>query len=172
MSERTFDTVLTETFGERAPEVRAEYPPAEHGSAALAWAAIVTDRMWACPQYTTSRGLAGRTRVFQYEFADPNPPPMSPAPPKMPLGAQHASDLWSFFDLMGYSPYFTPAQQRLSDQMIDYWAAFAATGDPNRAGGPDWPRFDGHRPYVQSLAPDAITRVDLAAAHHCGFWAE
>jgi para-nitrobenzyl esterase len=170
MSEQTFDTVLDETFGASADEVRSEYPIAAHGSAALTWTAIVTDRMWACPQYTTSQGLAARTRVHQYEFADPTPPPLTPAPPTMPLGAQHASDLWSFFDLGGYQPQFTPAQQRLSDQMIDYWTAFAATGDPNRAGGPDWPRFSQHRPHVQSLAPDTITGVDLATEHHCTFW--
>lgn len=171
MSDQTFAQVLTETFGAKADTVRAEYPTAAYGSAALTWAAIVTDRMWACPQYTTARGLAARTTVHQYEFADPAPPPLSPAPPTMPLGAQHASDLWDFFDLGGYRPDFTPAQQRLSDQMIDYWTAFAATGDPNRAGGPAWPRFSRHLPYVQSLAPDHITRVDLATEHHCGFWA-
>jgi para-nitrobenzyl esterase len=171
MSQQTFDEVLDETFGPSAGEVRSEYPTATYGSAALTWAAIVTDRMWACPQYTTSRGLAARTQVHQYEFADPTPPPLSPAPPTMPLGAQHASDLWSFFDLGGYRPPFTPAQQRLSDQMIDYWTAFATTGDPGRAGGPDWPRFSQHRPYVQSLAPDDITGVDLATEHHCTFWA-
>jgi para-nitrobenzyl esterase len=171
MSGQTFDEVLGETFGAHADEVAAEYPAAEYGSAALTWAAIVTDRMWACTQYTTSRGLAARTRVHQYEFADPAPPPLSPAPPTMPLGAQHASDLWSFFDLGGYRPPFTPAQQRLSNQMIDYWSAFAATGDPARADGPDWPRFSPHRPYVQSLAPDAVTGVDLATEHHCAFWA-
>jgi para-nitrobenzyl esterase len=170
MSDQTFDEVLPETFGANADEVRAEYPVATYGSAALTWAAIVTDRMWACPQYETSRGLAATTSVHQYEFADPAPPPLSPAPPTMPLGTQHASDLWSFFDLGGYQPPFTPAQQRLSDQMIDYWAAFATSGDPDRAGGPDWPSFSAHRPYVQSLAPDDIARVDLATEHHCGFW--
>ncbi|HEX6355357.1 carboxylesterase/lipase family protein [Actinophytocola sp.] len=114
MSEQTFDEVLDETFGTSAGEVRSTYPTREYGSAALTWAAIVTDRMWTCPQYTTSGGLAARTTVHQYEFADPAPPPLSPAPPTMPLGAQHASDLWSFFDLGGYQPPFTPAQQRLS----------------------------------------------------------
>jgi para-nitrobenzyl esterase len=171
MSGQTYDAVVAETFGARAPEVRAEYPPATHGSAALAWAAVVTDRMWACTQYATSRGLAAGTPVYQYEFADPAPPPLSPTPPAMPLGAQHASDLWSFFDLGGRPPRFTPAQQRLSDHMIDYWAAFMVTGDPARAEGPDWPQFTPRAPYVQSLAPDAITRVDFATEHHCGFWA-
>lgn len=172
MSQQTFDQVVEETFGAAAGDVRAEYPVDAYGTAALTWAAIVTDRMWACPQYETSLGLAARTRVHQYEFADPEPPPLSPVPPTMPLGAQHASDLWSFFDLGGYQPRFTPAQQRLSDQMIDYWAAFAATGDPDRAGGPGWPGFTRRLPYVQSLAPDAVSRVDVAAEHHCAFWAK
>src|SRR5262245_7931803 len=100
MSQQTFDQVVGETFGADADAVRAEYEGS--GSAALTWASIVTDRMWACPQYDTSRGLAARTTVHQYEFADPAPPPLSPAPPTMPLGAQHASDLWSFFNLGGY----------------------------------------------------------------------
>jgi para-nitrobenzyl esterase len=171
MGEETFTAVMAETFGADADAVRAEYPTDAYGSAALTWSAIVTDRMWACPQYETSRDLSTRTLVHQYEFADPAPPPLSPAPPAMPLGAQHASDLWSFFDLGGHPPRFTPAQQRLSDQMIGYWAAFAATGDPGRAAGPDWPRFTRHRPHVQSLAPDDITGTDLATDHHCGFWA-
>ncbi|HEX6355356.1 hypothetical protein [Actinophytocola sp.] len=55
--------------------------------------------------------------------------------------------------------------------MIDYWAAFATTGDPNHADAPDWPSFSLRRPYVQSLAPDNITDVDLATEHHCAFWA-
>jgi para-nitrobenzyl esterase len=167
MSGPTFDEVVEETFGADAAAVRAEYPVDPPGSAAMTWAAIVTDRMWACPQYETSLGLAARSTVHHYEFADPAPPPLSPAPPAMPLGAQHASDLWSFFDLGGYRPGFTPAQQRLSDRMIDYWAAFARSGDPDRA----WPRLTRHRPHVWSLAPDAITSVDLVTEHHCSFWA-
>jgi para-nitrobenzyl esterase len=166
MSEETLARVLPETFGADAAAVRAEYP----GPAAQAWAAIVTDRMWACPQYETSQGLARRNPVFQYEFADPAPPPLSPLPPTMPLGTPHASDLWSFFDLGGATPPFTPAQERLSDQMIDYWTAFMATGDPDRAAGPRWPGF-ARNGYVQSLAPGDIAPVDLAAEHHCGFWA-
>ncbi|MFD9698369.1 carboxylesterase/lipase family protein [Lentzea sp. NPDC059081] len=166
MSEATYETVLAETFGDRAAEVRAEYPRERYGSAALTWAAIVTDRMWACTQYETSRGLAARTDVHQYEFADPSPPALSPVPPAMPLGAQHASDLWDFFDLGGTTPKFSPAQQRLSDRMIASWSAFARGGDPG------WPRFTAERPHVRSLAPDAIGPVDLAVEHHCGFWAQ
>ncbi|TWD81233.1 para-nitrobenzyl esterase [Kribbella amoyensis] len=173
MSEATYDAVMTETFGPNRAKIEAEYPRKAYGSAALTWAAITTDRKWACTQYETSRGLARWVPVFQYEFADPNPPLLSPLPPKMPMGAQHASELWSLFGLLGVTPKFTPEQQRLSEQMIDYWASFAATGDPGHADGPRWPRFRaiGH-PYVQELAPgaDGIRPVDLARQDHCRFW--
>ncbi|MEU3643105.1 carboxylesterase family protein [Lentzea sp. NPDC034063] len=155
----TFETVLAETFGDQAAAVRAVYSPEKYGSAALAWAALVTDKMWSCTQLKTDRGLSAKTRVYAYEFADPTPPKLSPLPPTMPLGAQHASDLWDFFDLGGRAPKFTPEQQRLSERMIDHWAAFATHGDPG------WPRFNGRD--AVSFAPDAIGQVDLAATHHC-----
>ncbi|WP_245574046.1 carboxylesterase/lipase family protein [Amycolatopsis nigrescens] len=181
MSEQTFDAVMTETFGEDEAKVRARYPRQAYGSAALAWAAITTDRKWACTQYATSRELARYVPVHQYEFADPEPPALSPLPPTMPMGAQHASELWSLFDLGGMPAKFTPEQQRLSEQMIDYWTRFAATGDPGRAPGPRWPAFGpsdsdapNEVPYVQGLAPgrDGIGPVDLAQRHQCGFWSE
>ncbi|RZS39103.1 para-nitrobenzyl esterase [Herbihabitans rhizosphaerae] len=175
MSQQTFDAVMATTFGKDEAAVRAEYPRQAYGSAALAWAAITTDRKWACTQFATSRRLARHVPVHQYEFADPQPPALSPLPPTMPMGAQHASELWSLFDLGGMPAAFTPEQRRLSEQMIDYWTGFAATGDPARAPGPRWLTFspDAEVPYVQGLAPgrDGVGPVDLAERHKCGFWA-
>ncbi|GAA3547874.1 carboxylesterase family protein [Amycolatopsis ultiminotia] len=171
ITDRTYDAVLSETFGADRPKVEAEYPRSAYGSAAEAWAAIVTDRKWLCTQYDSSRRLARHTSVHQYEFADPAPPPMWAEPPAMPMGSYHSSDQWSLFDLGGIAPPFTPDQQHLAEQIIDYLSAFAATGNP----GPGWPAFrDGDEPpYTQTLAPGSggIHPVDLAAEHHCGFWA-
>lgn len=162
IGEQTYDEVLTTAFGPDRPLVEAVYPRSAYGSAAEAWAAITTDRKWACPQYDTSRKLARHTSVHQYEFADPAPPPMSPEPPAMPMGAYHTSELWSLFDLYGIPAPLNPAQRRLSERMIDYWTAFARTGDPG------WPGFRAGN--AQQLAPDRIGPVDLAAEHHCDFW--
>ncbi|MBB4688732.1 carboxylesterase/lipase family protein [Amycolatopsis jiangsuensis] len=176
MTEQTYQAVMSETFGTDRAAVEAEYPRAAYDSAALAWAALTTDRKWACTQYRTAGDLARRVPVYQYEFADPAPPLLSPLPPKMPMGAQHASDLWSLFDLQGRAPEFTPEQQRLSDRMIGYWAGFAASGVPRAPDAPSWSRFrpGAHPPYVQALAPGAggIHPVDLATQDHCRFWAE
>ncbi|MCY4600453.1 MAG: carboxylesterase family protein [Acidobacteria bacterium] len=37
---------------------------------------------------------------------------------------------------------WTETDRRVSDTMIDYWTQFAATGNPNRDGLPEWPEFD------------------------------
>ncbi|CAM3807008.1 carboxylesterase/lipase family protein [Occultella aeris] len=170
MSEQTYQEVMTETFGDDRAAVEEVYPRSQYESGAAAWAAIATDSKWASGQYETSMALSRFVPVHQYEFSDPAPPFSSPAP--MTMGAYHTSDLWSFFGLSGQEPIFTAAQRQLSDQMIDYWAAFVATGDPGTAAGPAWPRFDGaaRTPYVQSLAPGAIGAVDVAAEHHLWFW--
>lgn len=178
LSDASLDEVMRETFGADEQVVREEYPRSSYDSAAETWGAITTDPQWSCQQYETSVGLAERVPVYQYEFADPNPPALGPTPPGVELGAQHASDLWSLFDLNGYPPDFTRHQQKLSERMIDYWTNFAADGDPNGRDLPAWPRFDPEQgedgaPYTQSLAPgpDGIGPVDLAVDHHCGFWA-
>ena len=31
---------------------------------------------------------------------------------------------------------------KLSAAMVSYWTQFAATGDPNRGGLPEWPAYD------------------------------
>jgi para-nitrobenzyl esterase len=41
-----------------------------------------------------------------------------------------------------YTP--TAAETTLSNEMMDYWARFAATGDPNGAGATTWLRYDAN----------------------------
>lgn len=172
MSEETYRTVLKETFGDEAGKVSKRYPLQNYPTPAHAWAAIVTDDSWSCTQYRVSQELAQHVPVHHYEFADPAPPPVGPEP-EIPTGAQHASELWSFFDPGGVAPPFTADQEKLSEQMIDYWTSFAASGDPNGKGGVPWPRMrPGQSAGTQQLAPGdgEIRQIDFAEAHQCSFW--
>jgi para-nitrobenzyl esterase len=171
-TEEQYQSLLVDAFGDRAARVAATYPSAAHGSPALAWGAVLTDRVWACPQLTDERQLARRTPVYAYEFADRQAPTgYFEFPPDLPPGAFHAADLAYVFDVAGFEAEFTPEQERLADQMIRYWTRFAATGDPNGHGSPSWERFRGAK--AQSLAPGdgGIRPVNLDAEHKCRFWA-
>ena len=66
------------------------------------------------------------------------------------LGACHALELPFVFGTLrnpGLDKFAGsgPQANRLSEQMMDAWLAFARTGDPNTEGGPQWPTYDGSR---------------------------
>lgn len=166
---------LAETFGPNADAVARQYPLDRYGgSAPLAYSATVTDADFACVDARIASDLARHAPVYAYGFNDPRPPtpdPLRTLP--FPIGASHSLELRYLFDVGGAPP-FTPAQQVLSDQMIDYWAAFIRTGAPNGDGLPEWPEAgDGTTAGNRlSLKPDDITVVnDFDRIHQCQFWA-
>jgi para-nitrobenzyl esterase len=161
-------------FGERqAARVLARYPLADYPSPSLALATVWTDYTWGCPALATDRLLAAQVPTWAFEFADAHAPWFRDAPlPGFPTGAFHAAELQYLFSGAYASGQLSPAQQRLSDEMVGAWTRFAHTGDPNGEGTTAWPRFRGARGQVQSLAPGpgGIHPVDLGREHRCGFW--
>lgn len=128
--------------------------------------AVIGDADFACPTARTGGLLAAQVPVWRYEFADEDAPPLTSGTPPFPLGAPHASELPYLFDLGGRPRDLTAAQHRLADTMIDYWAGFAGTADPNGPSSPHWSRQT-----VLSLAPDHIVSTRTAQSrHHCTLW--
>ena len=169
----SYRRLMAETFGTEAPAVSARYPLSRYdGSAGLAYAAAVTDGVFACPIDTMAAGLAQRSPVYVYEFNDrhaPVPDPLRRTP--FAAGAGHALELRYLFD-MGGAPPLDAAQRGLSDQMIDYWSSFVRTGSPEVEGQPGWPVFDPTQPARISLQPEgSVLSTDFAMRHQCDFWA-
>ncbi len=167
-----YPDLLADTFGPQAVTVGARYPLERYGgSAALAYSAAVTDGVFACVAGRMADQLSAVNAVYAYEFADPKPPtpePMRTLP--FPVGASHSLELRYLFDVGGAPP-LDPAQQRLSDQMIDYWTSFVRTGAPDADGAPEWPEVSGGGPWM-SLRPDGPRVVtDFDQEHQCEFWA-
>ena len=165
-----YRALLTRAFGDGADAVAAAYPAGTRP--AQAWAAVVGDRAYTCPNQDSARVLARHTRTYAYEFADATAPLIFHVDPAFPLGAYHGSDVPYLWDSTTTPFRLDPAQQALSERMLDYLGRFAATGDPNQPAAPHWPAVhpSATAPLVQRLAPGTVGPVRTADAHHCALW--
>jgi para-nitrobenzyl esterase len=159
---------LASVFGDGA-SVASHYPLASFGGdASRAYAAAVTDSGFSCAAQDVATALAARAPVWAYEFEDPTSPAAATIHAPFPLGAAHTFELPYLFRLDGQQGQsgpvgpLTPAQQRLSDQMIGKWTGFVRSGTP-----PDWPRFGAVQTFQAAGA--AVTK-SFAADHRCAFW--
>ncbi|ONI81218.1 carboxylesterase type B [Actinosynnema sp. ALI-1.44] len=166
--------LLKTAYGDdKAAKIEAAYPASAYESPRVAYGAVLTDGAWACNQLADDRLLARKTATYTYEFADRTAPvgffgPLFP--PGFPPGAFHSSEVAYLFDVPPFE--LNADQQKLAKQMVGYWTRFAATGNPNGRGLPEWPayRYSDRAVTAQSLAPNAIKQVDVSTEHNCGFW--
>ncbi|MGH2616038.1 MAG: carboxylesterase family protein, partial [Thermomicrobiales bacterium] len=140
-----YQELLIDAFGDDAKEIGRVYASTGYDLPALAWAAVITDNAWICPTLDAAHLLAKHVPVYAYEFADANALLFFPAS-GFPMGAFHGSELTYLFDILDWDPELTAEQERLANQMIQYWANFARAGDPNGPGLPDWTRFQNTDP--------------------------
>ena len=133
--------------------MRPTAAPADH------FAAFETDRVFRVPAVRLADAQSAHAPVYGYEFAWPSPARRGA------LGACHAVELPFVFgtlDAPGMAAFSGsgPDAERLSEVVIDTWAAFARRGDPSHAAIPPWPRHDpATRP---TMIFDREPRLDLA----------
>lgn len=157
LSAADYSRLVREAFPERAAEIERAYPISAYASPKQAWAAVLTDRVWARATFRQNTLYAAKAPVYAFEFADRGASTDPSFPPEL-HGANHSSDIDYLFPDVGFTK-----DRGLSDHMIKSWTDFA------RSGSPGWPSFSEGQ-YVQSLAPGAIGRVDYAAEHKLAFW--
>ena len=170
-TEEEYRSLIVSLFSDRADEVLAEYPTAGYDSPALALATVHSDwggQIGACPVLRTAEAASAHQPVYVYEFAEDS----GQAPGGFPLGAYHGLDVPYTWTLNGYNPYppLNAEQSQLSATMIDYWASFAHTGDPNGPGRPHWPEYAAAGTVVE-LSTAGIAPTPFAEDHRCDFWA-
>jgi para-nitrobenzyl esterase len=177
VTEANYQAVIASTLGvsaDVAAVVATQYPLSAYPSPAVAFSAVGTDALHACPALKLDRWASNFVPTYAYEFNDDNAPQRYLPPVSFPYGAAHASEIQYLFDLP-HAPIagtLTAQQQRLATSMRRYWAHFAARGFPSSPSEPRWPRFESHSQQMLSLIPSQPqVETDFAAEHHCAFWA-
>jgi para-nitrobenzyl esterase len=177
VTEANYQAAIASTLGVSAAVaavVATQYPLSAYPSPAVAFSAVGTDAIFACPALKLDELASKFVPTFAYEFNDENAPQRFLPPVSFPYGAAHASEIQYLFDLptAPIAGPLTAQQEKLAASMRRYWAHFAARGFPSRPSEPLWPRFNSHSRRMLSLVPpQPQVQTNFAAAHHCAFWA-
>jgi para-nitrobenzyl esterase len=165
-------------YGDKAQLVLAEYPLSGFSSASSALGSVMSDfrpdnGLNNCIYLQTAKLAARYVWVYEYEFADPNPPPVMPDP-GFEMGAVHSAELPYQFPHFSNTrkldgPDLSSGAQTLSDQMLEYWTSFAATGVPHARAARVWTPFKAGS-HVLRLDQGRVDYFDATEAHHCAFW--
>jgi para-nitrobenzyl esterase len=167
-----YQKVFTDTFGAVSGSIEQQYPLGQYANSALAYSAAMTDGVFACRAGQMEAEQAPNSPVYGYEFNDRQAPaPESLETVPFPVGAAHSLEVRYLFDVEG-APKFRRSQEKLRDQMIDYWSSFVSNGVPSADDAPDWPRLmaaDG--PWMSLETPEPRTMTSFEDEHKCAFWA-
>jgi para-nitrobenzyl esterase len=116
--------------------------------------------------------------TYLFEFADQNAlvkgVGIMPPYPDFPLGPVHSSILNYWFP--NYSnnkkinaPDLPQQSQVLADRMIQYLAAFVATGHPKVDGLAPWSAYKNSQ-HIFKFSTELVGQFDGGLAHHCEWW--
>jgi para-nitrobenzyl esterase len=171
-----YQSMISSTLGVPsavAAVIAAEYPLTSYSSPSVAFGAVGTDAIFACPALAIDQSVSRFVPTFAYEFNDENAPELFLPPVGFPYGAAHASEIQYLMGLptAAFPKALSAQQQQLAAIMKGYWTSFAKRGFPASFGAPFWPAFDTLTQEMQSLVPPVPqTETDFASTHHCAFW--
>ena len=131
--------------------------------AGFRWGDHVDNMTWLMRQYAEQQGALG-VNAYHYYFR--HDPPYDPD--RGDLGAAHTGEIPYVCDNLCAPRTFpggssvelmcgNPEEEAFADQVSRYWVNFAATGNPNGGGLPDWPA-------IGELGPNEVMVLDAGAS--------
>jgi para-nitrobenzyl esterase len=136
----SYEKQINSTFGPYAERVLSEYPATSETEVYFALSDIFRDAgfawhtyAWAKLQQQTGNGI-----VYMYYFDQLNRSPF--VPEEIRRGAFHADEVPYVFGVQTES--CNPTEDSVSNIMMEYWANFVKTGNPNASGMPYWTEFN------------------------------
>ena len=155
--------MLVRTFGHDAAAVAAHYPLDRYGAGGPAYAAAVTDSVFACPTNRLVAGMGPDARSMRTSSTT------APHRHRIRCAGRPSRSVpairWSCAtsSTSAVRP-LNPAQRKLADEMIAYWSEFVKTGSPNL---PDQPVVAAGR--ARRRDRSAVVTADRCALGHDGF---
>jgi para-nitrobenzyl esterase len=155
----------------------ALYSPADFPSPGAAWLRLNGDASMTCPNRDTARWVTAPSRgsaaaaAYVYLFVHPNAFLNALLPG---IGVPHASDL---LNVWGVTPLlYAPGEAEQSAQWGRFWTRFAATGNPNGGGDPEWAPYGGADVDSWALLDTGaggpnVTNARGVRSAACDFWA-
>ncbi|MCH8332362.1 carboxylesterase family protein [Candidatus Sumerlaeota bacterium] len=136
---QAYTALVERQYGDLAAEMLEVYPAASDEEARGAYLASFRDQVFTWQMRTWARIMStGGSDAYLYFFSHVPPRPDSDL-----YGAYHAAEIaYAFNNLHTSSFTAKEGDLELADTMSDYWVNFAATGDPNAKGLPQWPAYD------------------------------
>jgi para-nitrobenzyl esterase len=136
---KSFLDQVQQRFGKFADEFLKLYPAATEEQAADAHYNSTRDEGmgWEMRTWVRMQGKTGKAPAYLYYFTRTPPGPNSEK-----YRAYHAAEIAYAFGTLGSRRPWEDVDRKLSDAMSSYWTNFAATGNPNAKGLPEWPRYD------------------------------
>jgi len=152
---------LARRLGTGADAVFALYPARSDADVLAMATAVASDDFLALPTwkwFDLQRRSGAPTYLYNYErvrprfLADPGS--------RAAWGAVHSAEIEYALGNLDTNPIYawTAADRQVSATMSGYWANFVATGDPNGAGLPVWPRAAADEAAIRRQIIDVDTR--------------
>lgn len=147
-----YEETMQHIFGDYADEALALYPMGSGADTLTPLSRMLTEIGFASTaRFAAAQVSSGGTPAFLYQFT------RVPLKNLNPLGAFHAVEIPYVFgnlDMFAGLGRIEDADRRLSDEIMGYWTRFAASGDPNGGGAPEWTRYDPESDLHQQLGDE------------------
>ena len=133
-----FTGTAKQRFNDMAEAYLKLYPAGTDTEAGASQLASFRDEFgWQMREWAQLQSERGKAKAYLYYFT--HVPPTAPGQPSR--GATHTADLAYMFHNQPPNVTWTDVDKKLADTMSSYWLNFAATGNPNGKGLPQWPTY-------------------------------
>ena len=150
-------------FGDDFDEAVGLYPASNQNEMVLSSKDMCGDSLFCAPTRAVAQSLADQGKnCYPYYFTQT---PENDDDGK--LGAFHAMEISYVFGSDFLSPLSRDSDRKLSDIMMSYWTNFAASGNPNGKGLPEWSTYNSNADqWMEFNDQVGMARVERASKYN------